>query len=62
MTDDNCIEAKKYSILYSLVRRSAYEEASTEIGELIATIDRVESRNAYLYASTSATFARVVSH
>lgn len=61
LIDSNCIEAKKYNILYRLVRESAYEEACNEMGELISTIDRLESKNAYLYVTISATFARVVS-
>lgn len=56
----DCIEAKKYNILYRLVRESAYEEAASEIGDLIVTIDRIESKNAYLYASLASTFCRVV--
>lgn len=61
MVSSDCIEAKKYNILYRLVKESAYEEAADEIGELIATIDRIESKNAFLYYSLSSTFCRVVS-
>ena len=60
MLNSDCIEAKKYNILHRLVRESAYDEAADEIGELISTIDRVESKNGYLYASVASVFARVV--
>lgn len=60
LINGDCIEAKKYNILHRLVRESGYEEAATEIGDLIVTIDRIESKNAYLYYNLSALFCRVV--
>ncbi|KAF6029050.1 TTC21B [Bugula neritina] len=59
LINGDCIEAKKYNILHRLVRESGYEEAATEIGDLIVTIDRIESKNAYLYYNLSALFCRV---
>lgn len=57
--DTNCIDAHRYLILSKMCKEGAYSEASSDVGELIRTLDRVEPKSGHIYVALAQLFSRV---
>ncbi|XP_060575597.1 tetratricopeptide repeat protein 21B-like isoform X3 [Ruditapes philippinarum] len=57
--DMHCLEAMRYQALHLLCREGNYPEAASKLGDIITTMDRFESKNAFLYYNMAQVFCRM---